>query len=174
VTCESLFAKNTDHDKLLAAFGAANVAFEQTNTGIEDITEMATVLYPKDPVRRLKIFWQYPKEWSFPLEILIDDEESRWTAGHGLRLGLNVQQVEALNKRPFRINGFDTDFFGMVRGWRGGALADVRGGCMQDARFGPYPEKQTQNGNVLLSNDQKLRSLDLKVIQIFIHYPKVQ
>jgi hypothetical protein len=79
VTCEGLFAKDTDHDKLLAAFGAANVSFEETHTGVEDITDMATVLYPKDPVRRLKIFWQYPKERRFPSLVLIDDEESQWT-----------------------------------------------------------------------------------------------
>ena len=174
VTCEGFFAKDTNHDKLLAAFGAENVAFEETNTGVEDITEMATVLYPEDPARRLKIFWQYQKERSFPLEILIDDGESQWTAGHGLRLGLNLQQVEALNKRPFKMRGFDAESsWGMVS-WRGGALESVRGGCVQDARFGPYPQKQAPNGNIIPSNDPKLRSLGMKVVQIFVHYPKAQ
>jgi hypothetical protein len=173
VTCEGPFAKDTDHDKLLAAFGAANVAFEETYTGVEDITEMATVLYPQDPARRLKIFWQYRDERKFPMEILIDDKESQWTAGSGLRLELNVQQVEALNKRSFRVNGFDTDFFGMAN-FRGGALEHVRGGCVQDVRFGPSPEKQTPNGDILPSNDPRPRSSGLKVIQIFIRYPNVQ
>jgi hypothetical protein len=173
VTCEGLFAKDTDHDKLLAAFGASNVAFEETHTGVEDITEMATVLYPQDPARRLKIFWQYREERKFPMEILIDDKESQWTAGNGLRLALNLQQVEALNKRPFRVSGFDTDFFGMVS-FRGGALEHVRGGCVQGVRFAPDADNRTPNGDILLSNDPKLRSLDLKVIQIFVHYPKVQ
>jgi hypothetical protein len=72
VACEGLFAKDTDHGRVLAAFGAANVAFAETHTGVGDITEMATVLYPQDPARRL------------------DDEELRWSAGHGLRMGLNV------------------------------------------------------------------------------------
>jgi hypothetical protein len=89
---------------------------------------MATVIYPNDPARRLKIFWHYPKERRFPMEILIDDEGSQWTAGHGLRLGLNLSQVEALNKRPFKVSGFDTDFFGRA-GFHGGALDQVRGGC---------------------------------------------
>jgi hypothetical protein len=173
VSCEGPFAKDTDHDKLLATFGAANVAFEEAHTGVEDITEKATVLYPQDPARRLKIFWQYREQRKFPMEILIDDEGSQWSAGHGLRLGLDLQQVEALNKRPFRMSGFDTDFWGMAS-WRGGAMENVHGGCMQNARFGPYPEKQAPNGDVIQSNDPKLRSLRLKVIQIFIHYPKVQ
>jgi hypothetical protein len=173
VTCEGLFAKDTDHDKLLAAFGAANVAFEETYTGVEDIKEMATVLYPQDPARRLKIFWQYRDERKFPLEILIDDKESQWTAGNGLRLALNVQQVEALNKRPFKVNGFDSDFFGMAN-FRGGALEHVRGGCVQDVRLEPSPGKQTPNGDTLPSNDPRLRSLGLKVTQIFIRYPNVQ
>lgn len=173
VTCEGLFAKDTDHDKLLAVFGAANVAFEETHTGVEDITEMATVLYPKDPARRLKIFWQHREERKFPMEILIDDKESQWTAGNDLRLALNLQQVEALNKKPFRVNGSDTDFFGMAS-FRGGALEHVRGGCVQDAGFGLDPDKQTPKGDILLSNDPKLRQSGLKVIQIFIHYPEVQ
>jgi hypothetical protein len=95
-------------------------------------------------------------------------------ARHGLRLGLNLQQVEALNKRPFRINSFDTDFFGTVRDWRGGALEDMRGGCWQDARFGPSTEQQTPTESILSSNDAKLRLLGLKVIQIFIHYRKAR
>jgi hypothetical protein len=164
VACEGPFANDTDHDKLLATFGAANLAFEETPTGVEDITEMATVLYPQDPARRLKIFWQHREERKFPMEILIDDEESQWTAGHGLRLGLNLQQVEALNKRPFRVSGFNTDFFGMVS-FRGGALEHVRGGCVQDVRVGPYPEKQAPNGDVIPSNDPKLRSLGLKGLE---------
>ena len=45
---------------------------------------------------------------------------------------------------------------------------------MQDVRFGPYPEKQAPNGDTLPSNDPKLRSFGLKVIQIFIHYPNVR
>jgi hypothetical protein len=71
------------------------------------------------------------------------------------------------------MRGFDTDFWGMVS-WRGGVLESVRDGCVQDARFGPYPEKQGPSGNVFASNDPKLRSLGLKIIQIFVHYPKVQ
>jgi len=174
VTCEGPFAKDTDHARLLAMFGAANVAFEETRTGVEEETEMATVLYPQDPARRLKIFWQDREGRKFPKEILIDDEGSQWSAEHGLRLGLNLQQVEALNKRPFKMRGFEAESsWGMVS-WRGGALESVRGGCVQDARFGPYPQKQAPNGNIIPSNDPKLRSLGMKVVQIFVHYPKAQ
>ena len=53
-------------------------------------------------------------------------------------------------------------------------LRHVRGGCVRDVRFGPYPDKPAPKGDILLPNDPKLRPLGLKVIQIFIHYPKVQ
>ena len=75
--------------------------------------------------------------------------------------------------RPFRVNGFDTDFFGMAD-FRGGALEHVRGGCVQGVRFGPFPDKPTPKGDILLSNDPKLRPSGLKGIRIFIHYPKAQ
>ena len=55
-TCDGPFAKDTSHDKLVATFGASNVAFEETRTGLEEEAQLATILYPRDPGRRLKIF----------------------------------------------------------------------------------------------------------------------
>ena len=58
VTCDGPFAKDTSHDKLVATFGASNVAFEETHTGVEEEAQLATILYPRDPARRLKVFWK--------------------------------------------------------------------------------------------------------------------
>jgi hypothetical protein len=81
VTCEGPFARDTSHKQLVAAFGASNVVFKKI-IGAEDITESATVLYPRDPARRLKILWQNKKTRSLPEQIVIEDK-ARWTAGQG-------------------------------------------------------------------------------------------
>jgi hypothetical protein len=40
--------------------------------------------------------------------------QRRWLGGRGLRQGLNLQQVEAQNKGPFKVSDFDTDAAGLV------------------------------------------------------------
>ncbi len=69
------------------------------------------------------------------------------------------------------MSGFGTDFFGMAA-FRGGALEHVRRDCVQQVRFGPYPNGPAPDGDTLSSSDPKVRSLGLKVIQIFVRYPK--
>src|SRR5215831_18482173 len=177
VMCDGPFAKDASHDKLVATFGASNVAFEETRTGLEETAELATILYPRDPARRLKIFWKDEEARSPPAFILINDE-AQWIAGPQLRLGLGLQQVEALNKKPFRLWSFDSETKpGKVADWRGGALAGVHGGCKLDAQFAPNQEASKEDfrklkGKTLWSNDPKLQALNPTLDQIFIYYPK--
>ena len=177
VTCDGPFAKDTSHDKVVATFGASNVTFEETHTGVEEEAQLATILYPRDPARRLKIFWKDEEARSPPTFILLNDE-AQWTAGPQLRLGLGLQQVEALNKKPFRLWSFDSETKpGKVADWRGGALAGVHGGCKLDAQFAPNQEASKEDfrklkGKTLWSNDPKLQALNPTLDQIFIYYPK--
>jgi hypothetical protein len=94
----------------------------------------------------------------------------------GLRLGLSVEQAEALNRTPFMISLEETDFFGTVQDWRGGALEKVPGGRSLRARFGDLEDLKAgdmpEGGGTLSSSDPKVRPLKLTLKQIFIDYLK--
>src|SRR5437773_1219076 len=57
VACSGIFAKDTTHLKLATVFAVQNVTF--TDVEAPDAAKvMATVLFPKDPKRRLEVWWQ--------------------------------------------------------------------------------------------------------------------
>ena len=57
VACSGVFAKDTTHLKLATVFAVQNVTF--TDVEAPDAAKvMATVLFPKDPKRRLEVWWQ--------------------------------------------------------------------------------------------------------------------
>ena len=71
LACEGPFAKDTTHDKLVAAFGAKNVAFKEVDVTSNVLTK-ATVLFDADPTRRLVVFWKDEKSRTRPIAVTID------------------------------------------------------------------------------------------------------
>jgi hypothetical protein len=171
VTCEAPFARDTSHKKLVAAFGASNVGDEKRGRLIK-----YAVLYPRDPARRLKIEWRDPKHRNGAVEIVIDGK-SRWSAG-GLRLGMSIQEVEALNGEGFTLYDLnDRSFPGAVRVWFG-ALERFgerfRDPCDLSATFAAEASRgrlqKLQEDTVLSSDDPTLRSLGPKLVRITVSY----
>jgi hypothetical protein len=174
VTCEGPFGKEASHESVVAKFGAANVAFEEASLGFEDFKDMATVLYPHDPARRLEIFWFDDEKRSRTAEIHITGK-SLWTAGPQLRLGLSLKQVEEVNKKPFRLRNFnDIDYDGLVKDWRDGALDWDRRGCAVGGVFAPDGNAGEPNTEIVLSNDPSLRPVRPRLLRIIIRYPRVE
>jgi hypothetical protein len=56
LACESAFAKGSDEKAMAATFGAANVR-SQAVDGPEGSTLQATLVYPDNPRKRLKVLW---------------------------------------------------------------------------------------------------------------------
>ena len=52
-----------------------------------------------------------------------------WTGPGGSRLGLSLADLEKLNRKPFKLRGFDKDNTATVSDWDHGALAALSGGC---------------------------------------------
>ena len=48
---------------------------------------------------------------------------------------MTLDQIEALNGRPFKLYGFGFDYGGTTLDWNGGALATQAGGCTLTLRF---------------------------------------
>jgi hypothetical protein len=63
--------------------------------------------------------------------------ESQWTVGHGLKLGMTVDEVEAPSWAPFQIRQFDLEVGGAVMSWRSGALSKIPESCQIAVSFEP-------------------------------------
>lgn len=169
VECSGPFAKDSGMLALAMAYDSRNMIF--THQTVQGADVGVTVLFPKDPKRRLEVWWSNPNRTG---TYLIDIAgKSTWTGPGGLRLGLTLEQLEKLNKKPFKLKGFDKDNIASVSNWDDGALAKLAGDCKAgvNVRAGAktaateLPEKDEYS-----SDDPALRALKPTVAEILIGY----
>ena len=154
--------------------GLQNLVFAEVD-GPENTKLMASVLFPKDPTRRLEVLWNNEAGRNQTALVVINGR-STWTAPKGLKLGLTLAALEKINGKPFKLAGFDQTNGGTVLDWGGGTLAVLPGGCKIGLRLKP-DTKATEEaraaaaGAELTSNDPPLRALQAKIDEIIIGYP---
>jgi len=173
ITCTGVFGKDSSHLKLATRFDSRNVAFTEVE-GPEGSRLMASVLFPKDPKRRLEVLWQNEASRS-DTHLIVINGQSTWTAPTGLRLGLALPALEKLNGKPFRLAGFDQPNGGSVIDWDGGALDKLPGACrigirlVADAKATDAVRNDVM-GKEFPSNDPKIRAAKPIVAEIIIGY----
>lgn len=174
LACEGPFAKDTTHDKLVATFGAKNVAFKEVDVTSNVLTK-ATVLFDADPTRRLVVFWKDDKSRTRPIAVTID-APSTWTGPGGVRNGLTLRDLERLNGGNFSITGFG-GIGGGEASKLGGPFVNLPGNCTLKIRFAPgiaspLPSRfASVTGDVLIaSTNLVLRRVRPQVEQWSIHY----
>ena len=133
VACTGPFATGVSHARLVKAFGKRHVAIAQVGTG-EGETVTASVVFPRDKARRIEVLWIDEKRQRRASEIRTG-VDSTWRTTQGIRRGMSLREVEALNGRPFELYGFGFDYGGTTLDWKGGALATQAGGCTLTLRF---------------------------------------
>lgn len=133
IACTGIFAKGVTHSRLVKAFGAKNVAVQRVGIG-EGETVTASVIFPRDKARRIEVLWIDEKRRRNPSEIRTGIDAA-WRTEHGIRRGMSLHEVEALNGRPFELWGFGFDYGGTTLDWKGGALEKQAGGCRLSLRF---------------------------------------
>src|SRR5262245_60764503 len=84
IACNGVFAKESSHLKLATRYDSRNVTFTEVD-GPEGTKLMASVLFPKDPKRRLEVLWQNEASRS-DTHLIVINGQSTWTAPKGLRL----------------------------------------------------------------------------------------
>ena len=154
LACAAPFVKTASHAAMREAFGPGRVAFEEV-AGPEGTKEKATVIYGKDPTRRLEVRWADDKKRSGLLMVQIK-AKSRWIGPNGLRVGMPLDEVEKLNGRAFTINGFSWDMGGFAD-LGGGALQKPPGGCHVGLRFEPTAELSEQQ-TAEITGDREISS----------------
>lgn len=171
VSCSGVYGPDSSEALVIETFGAENV-----ETGLvygpEGMEYIATTVFKDDADRRLEFGW-----W---------DEENRTRLSYvdlsfgqaaplGLRLGMSVAEVEAINGQPFTIGGFWWDYGGYSLFDTGaiGAVPD----CFISIRFSPMVEETGDldltpvAGEVQVpSSEPLLEELDVRVNVLTLSY----
>jgi hypothetical protein len=172
VTCGGAFAKDSSHLKLATAYKPENLVFTEVDAS-EGKKLMATVLFPNDPKRRLEVWWDNETSRSGTYLIVINGQ-STWTAPKGIKLGLQIAQLERLNGRPFKLKGFGNSSEASVSDWQGGALESLAGGCKVgvSVRANPKaaPDSVEQAATELASTDAAVKAIKPAVTEIIVGY----
>jgi hypothetical protein len=87
-----------------------------------------TVVFPRDPERKLRIKWKDEKARRNPEHIAVAGRS--WSVA-GVAMGTSLIELERLNGRPFKLNYFDGDYGGAITDWLGGRFqSPLSGGCV--------------------------------------------
>jgi hypothetical protein len=174
VACSGIFSKESNHLRLAMTFDYKNVIFADVDA--DGGTKVkASIVFPNDPKRRLEVWWSNPAERSGTYLIDIKGK-STWGAPGGMRLGLNLVQLEKLNKKPFKLKGFDKAGVATVSDWDGGALASLAGGCKSGVSLTADPKAAPDEVSALSadkeynSSDPAVRAVRPAVSEILIGY----
>ncbi len=155
IACSGPFAQDSGMLELAMIFGSGNMIY--TEEKVQDGEVGATVLYPKDPKRRLEVWWSNPNRTGL---YLIDIAgKSVWAGPDGLRLGLTLPQLEKLNHKPFKLKGFDKTGVATVSSWDDGMLAALPGGCKSSVSLRADP-KASKDAVSAIAADREFSSAD--------------
>lgn len=113
--------------ELEARFGKDNVR-QETFDGAEGIgTYPVLVVFPDDPRKRLELVLDEGNPDSPIQELRVTSTDSLWHDASGLRPGMTLAELVALNGAPVSFYGLDWDYGGTVQDWHGGKLANAVG-----------------------------------------------
>ena len=164
--------------QLDARFGKDNVR-EETFDGAEGIgTYPALVVFPDDPRKRLELVLDADNPDAPIRELRVRSPDSEWRAASGLRTGMSLAELVALNGAPVSFYGLQWDYGGTVQDWHGGRLANAVGNPLfhrvtlaarKDAGDVALPAGDT----VFRSDDGKWPTIgkDLVVAELGISWP---
>ena len=174
VACTGIFSKESNHLRLAMTFDYKNVTFADVDAD-GGAKVQATIVFPNDPKRRLEVWWSNPAERS-GIYLIDIKGKSTWGAPGGMRLGFNLVQLEKLNKKPFKLKGFDKNGVATVSDWDGGALASLAGGCKSGVSFAADPKAPADAVSALSADkeyssaDPAIRAVKPAVSEILIGY----
>lgn len=173
IGCEGVFGEDTTLTAIEAEFGKQNVVTGEV-PGPEGTTMIATTIFPGDAEREMQVrWWDEEKVTHFAGVTLAAGD----TGPKGIRLGMTIDEVEALNGEPFQLLGFYWDYGGSA-GFETGALSDLPGDCHLNLRLLPTVEDLPQNvvdaisGDTQLTSDMaELREAKVTVQEVNLGYP---
>jgi hypothetical protein len=155
-------------DDFSALIGHPQVTAQPVGVGEGFVCDGARLTYSKSNF--LDVIWTDPKAQAGISSVHVHGD--KWSTADGLRIGLNLTEVEAINGRPFTLSGFGWDYGGTVGSWRDGNLDGARSistdpgppGGLRVRFFPPrvrfdaltFDEQVAISGDQLLSSDHPI------------------
>lgn len=115
------FAPDTSPDELRKRYGAANVRLGKV-PGAEGAEFSGVILFPDDPSRRAYLYFQNEETLQGLSLVRVFGTQSKWTLDNGLRLGMPLPEMVALNGKPISFYGLEWDYGGTIVDYHGGKL----------------------------------------------------
>jgi len=172
IRCEGPFAADSSEARLVEIFGKDSVVTGDV-PGPEGSTILATTVFPNDTAKSMEFGWWDEEKLERTAYFTVPADQ---VSPGGLKVGMSVKDVEALNGGPFQMFGFFWDYGGSA-GFEGGKLGDLPGGCVVSVRFavGSYPADLNVDA---ISGDQQISSseplleqVDARIESITVGYP---
>jgi hypothetical protein len=157
--CEGPFAIDTSEARLIEAFGADNVQTRVAD-GPEGTTMIKTFIYPDDPERTMEVAWWNEEDRTDMSFVTVPPGD---TAPGGLQLGMSIEEVEALNGKPFTLMGFGWDYGGGAS-FQGGEFPGLPEGCFLSLGFSPSVELPAGTDQDAIMGDREVAS-DLPLLR---------
>ena len=178
ISCEDpVFAKDTTHERIVAAFGVPNVRLV-SEKGPEGMPpNVKSVIYPNDAKKRLEVIWNDGQARARPFAFVFE-KPSQWAAPKGVRIGTTLAELERLDGGAFTITGFGGLTEGMAS-WPG-ALGKLPGGCFLGGSMEPTAKLPKATMNKISGDDDFpsthpiMRQAKPVLHQVQVVYPKQQ
>ena len=173
VSCDGVFGPRSSEALLIETFGKDNVVTGMV-PGAEGQESLGTTVFPDDPDRSMVFGWWDEANRSYLNYV---DLAPGQATPAGVRIGMGVAEVEAINGAPFTIGGFWWDYGGYAS-FETGELVYPDSGCGFGIRFDitadipPDLDADALAGEVTLpSTELLLEQLDAHVVGIGLGYP---
>jgi hypothetical protein len=181
LSCDA-FPPNASSAELQLAFGSAESGSDSLPLGASEGDMVpSTVLFPRDPTRRIQIVWKDRTSKRSPRFVQVSRGPTEWKTPQGITIGTSLRELERLNGRPFHLAGFAFDGSGMVTSWDGGRLAPPRAalcairisvdsfGVLDSAGSRWY--RQVVGDRVFSSGHPAMQALNPRVSDLLLQYP---
>lgn len=151
--CDGIFAKDTTLAAIEAQFGKENVVNGEV-PGAEGEMFTATTIYPGDAQREMQVRWWDEQTLTGFAGVTLAAGD---TGPFGVKIGMPIADVEAINEAPFELMGFFWDYGGGA-GFRTGVLSRIPGGCFLNIQFSPTVDELPEDVSLAISGDVALLS----------------
>jgi len=120
---------------LIDRYGPDRVTATQVGLGEGYVCHGVEVAFDDD--QALDVVWLDADAKDNVSEVTVRGDQ--WQTSEGVRLGLTLTELEAINGGPFNLSGFGWDYGGTVGTWDGGRLTETspEGGNIMWIRFSP-------------------------------------
>ena len=159
LACSGPLGKDATLADIEAAYGKANVVTGEV-PGPEGTTLIATTVFGDDADKSFTVYWWDEDKHEHLSGFTVPAKDS---APGGVKLGMGIADVEALNGEPFTLSGFFWDYGGSA-GFDSGKLSGLPGGCVLNLQFSPSLDPLPEALSNAISGDRELRS-DMKDVR---------